>query len=119
MDWVYGWWDGKQVNTEKYVPPITEEEEIQKRKKERSAVLKELERKKTEISTLKEKTSESTEHKSDAAFDNEKIISNIRRKHEVLDVTVSSAKRSDTHISSNNLPKSGSCDGANNSPNFI
>lgn len=118
MDWVYGWWDGKQVNTEKYVPSVTEEEEIQKRKKERSAILKELERKKREIAILKEKTSESTEHKSDAAFDNEKIISNSRENHEVLEAPVSSENRSDTNIS-NNTPKSGSCDGANNSPNFM
>lgn len=54
-NWVYGWWDGKQVNTDKYVPAETAEEEIIKRKKERNALLKELQKKKTELSLKKEK----------------------------------------------------------------
>lgn len=52
-NWVHGWWDGKQINTEKYVPAETEEEELEKRRKERAALLKEFERKKKEMALRK------------------------------------------------------------------
>lgn len=54
QSWVYGWWDGKGVQTDKYIPPESEKEALLQRRKEREALLKELERKKLHMQKEKE-----------------------------------------------------------------
>ena len=51
---MFGWWDGKQVKTDKYLPPKTEQDELEERRKERAALLKKLEKKKLEMAQAKE-----------------------------------------------------------------
>jgi len=55
-DWVYGWWDGKQVATDKYVPPKTEDEELEERRKERLELLEKLRQKKREMAQASEQS---------------------------------------------------------------
>lgn len=91
-NWVHGWWDGKQVNAEKYVPAETEEEELEKRRKERAALLKEFERKKKEMALRKaaeqnakdvESTKSTEEGEKIADKENENADSRLQNSEEV------------------------------------
>lgn len=93
------------MNTEKYVPPQSEEDELKKRREERAVLLKELERKKKEIASLKEKAIENGESsEGGAGLGDGEVVEGGEEKKQVSEATDAPSTSKDA------VPSSSKCD---------